>query len=238
MASYNYDAFSSKDYDFNTVTGPHVGDKAPDFDVTTSAGEPRRLLDFKGDFLALEMGSITCPLFQSRRKIMGTLDVENKRIDNVVLYVREAHPGSQSPSHKNVEAKRACARQLKEADGETRTVLVDDFEGTAHKAYGGMPNAVFIINRNGCVVFRSEWNNSSATRKALEALIEGRSVHARSYFRPPVPARAIRTFRNAGKGSALDFFKSLPALIWSNLIKRNLRLIFNRPQSATRDMTC
>jgi len=238
MASYNYDAFSSKDYDFNTSTGPHVGDKAPDFTVSTSAGEPRRLLDFKGDFLVLEMGSITCPLFQSRRKIMSTLDVESERVDSVVLYVREAHPGAQIPSHKDVGAKRACATRLQQVDGETRTVLVDDMDGTAHKAYGEMPNAVFIINRNGCIVFRAEWNNSSATRKALEALIEGRPVLTKSYCRPPVPTRAIRTFRGAGKGSALDFFKSLPALIWSNLIKRNLRLMFNRPQSATRDMTC
>lgn len=238
MAGYNYDAFSSKDYDFDTVSGPQVGDKAPDFVVSTDAGEPRRLLDFKGDFLVLEMGSITCPLFQSRRTIMSTLDARNDTVDNVVLYVREAHPGTQIPSHKGIDDKRACARKLQEEDGETRTILVDDFDGTAHNGYGGMPNAVFIINRNGCVVFRAEWNNPSVTRKALAALIDGRSVQAKSYFFPPVPSRALRTFRGAGKGSAPDFLKSLPHLIWANLIKRNLRLLFNRGQPATRDMTC
>lgn len=67
MTSYNYDNFSTDDYEFDTVVGPTVGDKALDFELTTSTGEPKRLLDFDADFLVLEMGSITCPLFQSRR---------------------------------------------------------------------------------------------------------------------------------------------------------------------------
>ena len=134
MAGYNYDAFSSKDYDFAGTTGPQAGEKAPDFVVSTSTGEVKNLLDFEGDFLVLEMGSLTCPLFQSRRRTMETLDADDKRFSNVVLYFREAHPGADIPKHQDFEAKLACAQKLKTEDGETRLVLVDDFDGTVHKA--------------------------------------------------------------------------------------------------------
>ena len=57
MKSYNYDEFSTSDYDFDTVDGPDIGQKALDFLLTTTEGETRNLLDFSGDFLVLEMGS-------------------------------------------------------------------------------------------------------------------------------------------------------------------------------------
>ncbi|MBL4812843.1 MAG: hypothetical protein JKX69_10935 [Rhodobacteraceae bacterium] len=238
MADYNYGAFSAEDYDFDTVTGPIPGQKAPDFLLTTSDGTPHALLDFEADFLVLELGSITCPLFQSRRKTMEELDLHAGRVSNAILYVREAHPGQDIPSHNDAASKLACAKRLVDEDGETRLVLVDDFDGSAHRAFGGMPNAVFIINKNGCVVFRAEWNNPVATRSALKALLRGDPVPAKSYFRPADPAPALRTLRRAGAGSAPDFFKSLPALIWANLIKLNLRLLFNRPQPVAHDIEC
>ena len=238
MKPYNYDEFSTTDYDFDTVDGPDLGRKAPDFLLTTAAGETRNLLDFAGDFLVLEMGSITCPLFQSRRTIMERLEPDFNNVSTAVLYVREAHPGSKTPSHKSFEDKVACAHRLKNEDGETRTVFVDDVDGTAHQAYGGMPNAVFIINKSGCVVFRSEWNNPSATRSALNAMIEGRLVIAKSFFRPPLPTVVFRTFKGAGKGSAWDFFRGLPYLIWTNIVKRNLRLLFNKPVNTQGNTKC
>lgn len=238
MPDYNYDEFSTGDYDFDSVVGPLVGEKAPDFALETTDGGKQSLLQFDGEFLVLEMGSITCPLFQSRRGIMETLDRKFDGVSNAVLYVREAHPGADIPSHKTFDDKLACASRLKTSDGETRRVFVDDFEGHAHRAYGSMPNAVFIINRNGCVVFRSEWNNPAATQKALLALKAGRDVRVKSYFRPAMPSVALRTLGHAGKGSLADFFKGLPKLIWVNVIKRNLRLLFNRQVAGSRDTVC
>lgn len=235
--SYNYGEFSTEDYDFDNVTGPDVGDKAPDFPLTTTEGETKRLLDFPGDFLVLEMGSITCPLFQSRRGIMEPLGHQSG-VSSAVLYVREAHPGNDIQSHKSFDDKKACASRLKTEDGEMRTVFVDGLEGHAHAAYGSMPNAVFIINKNGCVVYRSEWNNPSATRKAVQDLVAGRVVTAKPYFRPAVPTTVFKTLGKAGKGSAADFFKGLPFLFWTNIIKHNLRLLFNRPNAGSGQTTC
>lgn len=237
MTGYNYGGFSTRDYDFESVVGPEVGDKAPNFTLTTADGQTLDLLAFSGDFLVLEMGSITCPLFQSRRAVMETLDDMN-RVSTAVLYVREAHPGADIQSHTSIEQKTSCAARLKAEDGETRTVFVDGLDGTAHTAYGSMPNAVFIINKHGCVVYRADWNNPGATQKALLALLDGRAVTAKSYFRPASPRALIRTLGKAGKGSAVDFFKGLPVLIWKNIFKRNLRLFLNRPESGSEHTNC
>ncbi|QDG79103.1 deiodinase-like protein [Labrenzia sp. PHM005] len=238
MAGYNYGTFSPDDYDFDTVEGPIAGQKAPDFELQTTDGGKQRLLAFEGEYLVLEMGSITCPLFQSRRTIMEALESEFPSVSNAVLYVREAHPGQLIKGHESQWDKTACALRLKEEDRESRIIFVDDFDGKAHVAYGSMPNAVFIINKNGCVVFRSEWNNPSATRKALKALTAGREVRVKSYFRPAVPKTVLRTLRKAGRGAASDFFKGLPFLIWTNVIKRNLQLLLNRSSSISGRTTC
>jgi peroxiredoxin len=237
MKSYNYEGFETGHYDFDGLIGPDVGEKAPDFPLLTTDGEVKRLLDFSGEFLVLEMGSITCPLFQSRRGLMEPLG-RQAGASSAVLYIREAHPGAEIQSHKNFDDKKICASRLKDEDGETRTVFIDGFEGKAHEAYGSMPNAVFIINKNGCVVYRADWNNPSATRKALLALLAGREVTAKAYFRPAVPKTAMRTLGKAGKGSAADFFKGLPFLIWTNVIKLNLRLLFSRPKVGSSRTNC
>ena len=147
--------------------------------MATSAGEPKHFLDFEGNFLVLEMGSLTCPLFQSRRGKMERMSVGDPRVSIAVLYVREAHPGTEIPQHQTFEEKCTCADRLKIEDGETWPVLVDDLEGSAHKAYGGMPNTVSIIDRNGCAIFRAEWNSPQSTGYALDALLNGRSVRSK-----------------------------------------------------------
>ena len=238
MPDYNYKEFSSGEYDLNASAGPQVGDKAPDFLLRDSLGQPRRLLDFKGDFLVLEIGSITCPLFQTRRPLMEALGKQGHNIENAVLYVREAHPGADIPAHGTLADKVACARRLTGEDGESRLVLVDDLDGAAHRAYGGLPNSVFVINRNGCVVFRSDWNDPRATTAALDALSTGRPLRGRSYFRPAHPSVALRTLRRAGSGSGRDFLRSFPNLVWNNLIRRNLRTLLGRPTVTSADMVC
>ena len=101
-----------------------------------------------------------------------------------------------------------------------------------------MPNAVFIINKHGCVVFRAGWNNGEATRAALRSLIKGEPIRAKSYFKPATPSVLMKTLKRAGAGSRTDFFKSLPYLFWQNIIKRNLRLLFNSSKMIDGDMRC
>ena len=228
MTDYNYDTFSPDDYDFDSSAGPEVGQKAPDFELETAEGETQKLLTFDGDFLVLELGSITCPLFHTRREGMQSIESEFPSVSFAVLYVREAHPGEDIPAHQQFEEKKACAARLSSEEGDKRKILVDGLEGAAHEAYGSMPNSIFIIDKEGIVKFKAEWSNPTATRKALRALIDGEEVRVKSYFRPAKPSIVLRTVKRAGKGSKSDFFRGLPRLIWNNIVKRNIKTLFKK----------
>lgn len=223
MTGYNYDAFSPDNYNLASADGPEVGDKAPDFDLETHDGQARRLLDFEGECLVLELGSMTCPLFLTRQDSMEQIAQDFPSCSHDILYVREAHPGSDIPAHQTLEDKRSCASLLKTELDDPRTVLVDGVEGAAHLAYGSMPNAIYIIDREGTVRFKAPWNNAKTTRKALEAILAGKPAKMKSYFKPAKPWVVMSTAKRAGKGSGKDFVHGLPRLIWNVLIKNNIR---------------
>jgi len=227
MSDYNYAEFSPSDYNLNEFHGPELGQRAPDFLLEDSNGQKQQLLDIEGDFLVLELGSITCPLFQGRRASMGDLAMKHPNVSFAMLYVREAHPGTTIGAHNDFDEKKSCANQLAN-DGENRKILVDDFEGTAHSDYGSYPNAVFIINKNGCVLFRADWNNPEAAGRALGKLLAGKPAVVKSYFKPVRPDIVIKNLRAGGKGSVFDFLRGLPTLIWKNLIRRNFLLLLNK----------
>jgi peroxiredoxin len=225
---YNYDAFDAKHYELLDFKGPRIGDVAPDFIARGLDGREVRLSDYRGPITVLEMGSITCPIYQTRVKGMHRLASEFPDCRFLVLYVREAHPGANVCQHKGDADKLAAASELSRTFHENREILVDDIDGTAHRLYGGMPNSVFIIDGGGRIAFRSDWNDVSATKKALTKLQNGESAGAvRSYFKPASPAVGRTVFQHAGKGSAKDFFGSLPTLIRQNLLTRNLRELFS-----------
>lgn len=238
MSSYNYKKFDQAHYDLQNFAGPEAGTKAPDGEVRSIEGPTRRLLDFEGLFLVLEFGSITCPLFQTRRRVMGQLPAEFTEVDFVVLYSREAHPGKFIAAHADMDDKVKQARLLRDGDGEAREILIDGMEGPVHSAYGGFPNAVFIINRNGCIVYRSAWNNTGATRRALKRLLVGTSVPSEGYFLPANPRAAFHTLKQAGKGSGVDFVRSFPYMFWKNLIRRNVLLAVGQRHRIGPDSSC
>ena len=227
MTGYNYDAFSPDNYNLASADGPEVGDTAPDFDLETHDGQAHRLLDFEGQCLVLELGSMTCPLFLTRQDSMEQIAKDFPQVAHAVMYVREAHPGADIPAHKSLDDKRRCASLLKTEMDDPRTILVDGVEGKAHLAFGSMPNAIYIIDRDGIVRFKAPWNNAKTTRKALEQVLEGKSARMKSYFKPAKPWVVLSTARRAGKGSGKDFVHGLPSLIWNVFIKNNVRTFFN-----------
>jgi len=235
---YGYERFSESHYDLNNYAGPRLGEKAPDFTVFTLTGTDVRLLDFDAPFLVLELGSITCPLFQSRRDGMAGLVKAHPDLAFDVLYVREAHPGHDIAQHASLNEKIGSANRLAHEDGETRRILIDDLEGTAHTGYGGYPNSVFIINRNGCVVYFSDWNNPRATGQAVARLLAGRPAGRQGLFLPAKPPVALKTLRRAGAGAGLDFLRSLPAMFWKNAIRRNVRALLWPDRPVAPDQTC
>ncbi len=238
MSGYNYSNFKESEYDLDNFHGPQLGAKAPGLSLKDLNGNTVKLLDFETEFLVLEMGSITCPLFQGRRKGMAEVVAANPDIKFAILYVREAHPGQTRPQHKSDADKRANALALENDGGEGREIWLDSLAGEAHIAFGQFPNSVFIINRNGCIVYMSDWNNPRATGKALRALKAGKPATGMGMFVPARPPVLLRTLKSAGPGAASDFFTSLPAMAWKNLIKRNIRVALGKNPAIAPDANC
>jgi predicted phosphatase len=51
-------------------------------------------------------------------------------------------------------------------------VAVDSIEETVLQLYGNVPNAAYVVNRSGTIVFRSTWADSKKVEAVLDALLE------------------------------------------------------------------
>jgi hypothetical protein len=64
-------------------------------------------------------------------------------------------------AHESLEAKLTTARLLRDVTEIRRQILVDDVEGTAHRAYGLLPNVNWVIGRGGLIVYKSDWTSAA-----------------------------------------------------------------------------
>lgn len=170
LCSYNYDRFRMDHHPMDQFPGPAPGEPAIDFRAHTLDGREVRLSDFEGQILVVETGSFTCPHYVGNIAPMHQLAFEFPEALFVVLYVREAHPGNRIGPHRSFDDKLQVAHRLRSEEEENRMVLVDDLDGTAHQAYGALPNMAYVIDEEGKVVHRSEWANVAGVRRVLEDL--------------------------------------------------------------------
>ena len=71
-----------------------------------------------------------------------------------MIAVREAHPSEITAQHTTAAQKRQAAIRLAIEESIRRRVLVDDLQGTVHRAYGGAWNPVYVNDAHGRVAFR------------------------------------------------------------------------------------
>ena len=90
------------------------------------------------------------------------------------VYTREAHPGEHVGHHTSFATKLDNARLLRDEVGIRRPILVDDLTGTAHRAYGAMPNMTWVIGRGGRIVYRADWTSAANVESFLERHEAGR----------------------------------------------------------------
>lgn len=91
------------------------------------------------------------------------------------VYTREAHPGELVGPHDSFEAKLASARLLRDETGIRRPILVDDLDGTAHHAYGLLPNMSWVIGRGGRILYKSDWTSAANVEAFLTRYGAGRT---------------------------------------------------------------
>lgn len=88
----------------------------------------------------------------------------------VFVYTREAHPGERVGAHTTLADKVARARQFQQRWRIRRPILVDDLDGTVHRAYGSLPNMTYIVVPPGTVAFRADWTDADTLGFVLNYL--------------------------------------------------------------------
>lgn len=220
MDDYNYDQFKTDLYTLSSMEGPQVGERYIDGQLFDLDGNPVQLSSLLDQPLVLETGSITCGLYRMGLDKMNQLMEDYPDVKFVVMYVREAHPGSKRGSHQSLDDKLNLACKMKEEFPENRMVLVDDIDGNVHRKYSALPNLVYIIDTDGIVRYKAIWNNPKSVAKILDQLDNGQiTEYPPPQFLPPLYRMSLnfKTLYRAGWDAIFDFLPALPKLLWSRI---------------------
>ncbi|WP_405475984.1 hypothetical protein [Streptomyces sp. NBC_00009] len=196
-----------------------AGDRIPHIDLpTTDAGRfSSESIAADGCPVLLVFGSLTCPVTESAGR--GLLDLHRTYGDAirfVVVNVREAHPGADTPQPRMIDEKMRNARALKSHHGFGFEVAVDGIDGTVHRAFGTRPSSAYIIDPSGTIVFRAHWSNRlEPLEEALRAVVAGRApsptnVGQTTRALTRMTAYADTALAAAGRGALRDFWRAAP----------------------------
>lgn len=142
-----------------------------------------------------------------------------------ILYSREAHPGENYPHHESFEQKKEYAKKLRELNKVNEiSILLDDIEGSTHLAYGLLPNMVYLLDREGTIVYKSDWTDAheidgmcaSLLRldemKAKQVPIIRQGVSERLHWIAMDPVQRESVYRRSGEKAIQDYFKAKGSL--------------------------
>jgi peroxiredoxin len=203
-----------------------VGAVAPDFEAPTTDGRSVRLSQLRDKrHVVLMMGSVTSPMCAFEVPALNRLQAafDSRGVSFFLVYTRESHPAEHYSHHTSWEQKLSYARELQRLEGVQLTILVDDLNGTIHRSYGLWPNSLFVVHRDGRLVYRSNMANSEELKQFLEDLVnadrlaaEGRMVHAeyseRLVGHEADQATHRRVYERAGQKAFEDYWKRRPDL--------------------------
>jgi len=214
---YNAPRFKVRQYNFDEFIGPAAGDAAPDAAFTDlETGEDVKLSDFRGKWVVIETGSSTCSMYTKNVPDMEAVVKQFPDVEFLLVYVREAHPGERLGAHKSMDDKMKAARNLKPRYGEHRRIVVDNLDGDFHRAYGAMPNVVYVIRPDGTVHYRCNWAAVQLVKEALEDrehlhTLENADLLALRATRKKM--HMIRTMWTGGFIALWDFMKNAPYVV-------------------------
>ena len=213
---YNNPRFRVSDYNFEMFVGPRAGDDLKDFTLTELAtGDAVKLTDFAGKWVVIETGSSTCSMYTKNIPDMKQIAGEFADVEFLLVYVREAHPGERLGPHQNMDDKIKAAKLVAPRYAEHRRVLVDNLDGDFHRAYGSMPNVIYIIRPDGKVHYRCNWATPAAVRSALndrDNYHTQENADTLSLRAGRKKAHMIRTMWTGGFVSLFDFMKASPGM--------------------------
>ena len=171
------------------------GDAFPKFEMITTDGFRLVNDDVFGDKPVIFIfGSMTCPMTASAAPSVQELYEEfGDRVNFIMMYVREAHPGERFAQSETIEEKLDYARALGDFYNIPWTVAADNIDGDLHRALDPKPNSAFLMDNEGAILFRSLWaSDYCALRMALDAAADGRTPETKQSVKMIGPvARAM-----------------------------------------------
>jgi len=180
--------------------------------------------------LLLVTGSVTCPMTASAMPVIDALHAEfGDQVDFVLLAVREAHPGAHFPQPGTDEEKLGHARSLQERYDVSFPIAVDTLDGDLHQRLDAKPNAAFLLDVTGEVVFRAQWaRDDRLIRSALQSVLAGTTPvkrESRALLGPVARAMGSvdEVMRVAGPGAGRDLWWSASPMATAGLLARLFR---------------
>jgi len=229
MSNYRYNSFTTNllfaDLRFRQGAAA-PGDQVPAFELITTRGD--RLVNddlFGGKPVLFVFGSMTCPMTASSAPSVQELYEEfGHRVEFIMMYVREAHPGENYAQAESMDDKIESARALQKFFGIDWTVAADTLHGDLHRALDPKPNAAYLVSSNGEILFRSLWAaDYGALRLALEDAADGKALRrtqSKRLFGPVVRAMgSVReTMRRGGPQAERDLWRAAFPMALTGLI--------------------
>jgi len=216
VVDYNYRNFRTSNYDYMVFPGPKAGDDMLDFTLTSLDGKEIKLSDYKGKWVVIETASLTCPMYVKNVNPIKKVMQKFPDVKFLVVYVREAHPGSRVGPHETLDDKIALADRMKKETGEVRNVAVDNLDGEMHKAYGSFPNMAYVVNPDGKVIYRCDWSYAHL----IEGVLKERDkfhTNERKKIITAWPWIMIPVILKGGWDALFDQCKALPLILWGHL---------------------
>jgi len=201
-----------------------VGVAAPDFEGSTLDGKIVRLSDFRGKrHVVMMTGAVTSPMCAFEVPAFNRLqqEFEGRDVSFFLLYTRESHPAENYAAHGSFEQKISYARDLQRLEDVRFPIIVDHLDGRIHRAYGVWPNALFVIHKDGRLIFRSNMTSDRELRQFLDDLLaaekaatDGNVTHLQYSERvlPHVADQAThrRVYARAGPQAFEDYWSKRP----------------------------
>jgi peroxiredoxin len=222
--AYNLEEFATSSTNPGETMAAKVGAAAPDFEASTLDETTVRLSDFRGKrHVVIMTGAVTSPMCVFEVPPLNQLheEFDNRGVSFFLLYTRESHPAENYPAHNSFEQKLAYARDLKRLEDVRFPILIDSLDGKIHRSYGTWPNALFVVHKDGRLIFRSNMANDRELRQFLEDLMaaeqaatEGRVLHLQ-YSERVLPHEADqathrRVYERAGPKAFEDYWAKRP----------------------------
>jgi peroxiredoxin len=164
--------------------GSAVGDKAPDFKLTSMDGKAYSLADLKGKTVVLEWANPNCPVSNRHTREKTMIELSKQYGDVVWLGVN-----STNPSHGDY-MKPADELAWNQKNGINYPVLADPTGAIGHAYDAKTTPHMFIIDKNGKIAYNGAIDDDPPGRKGKVERVNyvGHGIDAEKSGKNPDPA--------------------------------------------------